>query len=441
MTTPTQSQSSPSVSKDAKGSSPADTPNNAAGQDSNAPAAGIPTNTPVVSPDLSSPDIPLPTVGTSGTISDGKQAPVSPQSAAIPAQDDPAGKQTASFSLPGPLQNLTAQKSQTVQEGTTVSNQNTLVGQQLQDILTAHGATVLPSSPKPQTNNLDALSPPLFTAPAVQDPKASVTPDLSNLGGLNAPRTKGGMTDKTVDAPIGKLKESLPFLSAKTDQPSQKDVSGSQAKDPGLQNSDSNKDTTLLTSMSVSDSADMSQQTGQVSFDSTLMQTLQPFQHTATTSGTAGASSLVPWPPSLETSLVGQVMHNFSLSPNSPSSQLSIKLHPEELGELKIDIQMKDGAVKANIATQNEQVQQVMEKYIPKLKTFMEQQGLTVDSIHVTNTSDNVGGNNLFQQNFTNNQDYPSPGKSSQSATGADLSFATASSETTGTTSGVNVTV
>ena len=118
-----------------------------------------------------------------------------------------------------------------------------------------------------------------------------------------------------------------------------------------------------------------------------------------------------------------------------------VKLYPEELGELKIDVQMKAGAIKANIVTQNEQVQQVLEKYIPKLKSLMEQQGLTVDDIQVTNTSDHSSGHNLFQEDFADSNDFSSQGKSAKSTPFFNLSFEKALSETPATRLGVNVTI
>jgi flagellar hook-length control protein FliK len=165
---------------------------------------------------------------------------------------------------------------------------------------------------------------------------------------------------------------------------------------------------------------------------------LQASQNTAQT---MTATHFTSWMSTQENAIVNQVMQRFHINPNSPSSKIVVKLYPEELGELKIDVQMKDGALKANIVTQTQQAQQALEKYIPKLKSFMEQQGLTVDDILVTNNSDDVGGHELFQEDFVDNNDFTPPGKSFKTASFPDLTFDNVFSDNTEGNSGVNVTV
>jgi flagellar hook-length control protein FliK len=58
-----------------------------------------------------------------------------------------------------------------------------------------------------------------------------------------------------------------------------------------------------------------------------------------------------------------------------------MKLHPAELGDLKIDVQLKDGSINANILAQSQQVQEILEKNMPRLKALMEEQGLVVSDI------------------------------------------------------------
>jgi flagellar hook-length control protein FliK len=391
----------------------------------------------------------------SGPVPGGQQpstAAIIQNPAVLPA-DDPLGKFQANSSLSDSLQTqpqngqTASQSAVTAGQGalktaTTGPGADTLVGQQLQTILTAHGATVLSVSATNQGNSLNSLTPPLLATVSPKDPKA-LAPEVSTKpGGILVPQNKGVLPEKAPESQTTKLTGEFEASPGKADQAGPKDAAGTQSKDSGLQNANDGKNATLQDSMGTSDPG--SQQTSQFnSFSSALTQNMPADAHSSTTTnGSSGTNYLPTWTPAQESSLMTQVMQNFSASSGSPASKLSIKLHPEELGELKIDIQMKDGAVKANIATQNEQVQQVLEKYIPKLKNFMEQQGLTVDDIHVANTSENVDGNSLFQQNFANNHDFSSPGKFSQSSTPlADLSFQAALSETAENSSGVNVTV
>jgi flagellar hook-length control protein FliK len=322
---------------------------------------------------------------------------------------------------------------------------DTLIAQQLQKILSANGADMSTINQKPALQNqafgLDTLSGPLFTITDTSTQsaqQATAIPGVATATVITA-LSKGPLPgDKITENSPSRLEDNHPGILTKPETHDQKDTLKSPGKDALLQDTADHRQTTLVTLTSSPDTAGSSPQAGQFSFGSALTQSLQTGQHAT---GTSGTNALPLWTPSQENGLVNQVMQNFQLNSNSPSSKLVLKLHPEELGELKIDIQMKDGAIKANIFTHSEQVQQVLEKYIPKLRSFMEQQGLTVDEILVTNTSDNVDGHNLFQEDFANNHDFSQPGKSTRSASFADLTFEKAFSKTTDAISGVNVTV
>lgn len=87
-------------------------------------------------------------------------------------------------------------------------------------------------------------------------------------------------------------------------------------------------------------------------------------------------------------------------------SRINLKLHPAELGELKIDISLKEGSIRANVVAQSQHTLEILEKNIPKLKTILENQGFTVDEISVTNESESVGEFDLFDQQLFNQNDY-----------------------------------
>ena len=332
------------------------------------------------------------------------------------------------------------------------AGQNTLAGQQLQDMLTAGGATVVSAS-QTQANSLDSLTSPVFTIDQVQNQNAIALPAVANIGSLLFSNSNHGLdkntestdTDSTdMDSSLSKLMSDLQFLSGKADPISLKDTAKIAGKDTAFPEA-GNTQTTLLNALSATDTPGANLQLGQLTFTGSLLQSVQTNQLTsqqpsAGTGGTSG-SGQTSWTPTQENALVTQVMQNFSLNSSLPTSKMVVKLYPEELGELKIDVQMKAGAIKANIVTQNEQVQQVLEKYIPKLKSLMEQQGLTVDDIQVTNTSDHSSGHNLFQEDFADSNDFSSQGKSAKSTPFFNLSFEKALSETPATRLGVNVTI
>ncbi len=126
--------------------------------------------------------------------------------------------------------------------------------------------------------------------------------------------------------------------------------------------------------------------------------------------------SLKPGNPTLssqfnENNILNQVIQRMRLSQNIHDSKLVMKLHPAELGELKIDIQLKEGTIQASIVAQNQQVQEILEKNMPRLREMMEQQGLIVDDITVNLDGDLGSEYNLFEDHFAQEEDTASSKK------------------------------
>jgi flagellar hook-length control protein FliK len=334
------------------------------------------------------------------------------------------------------------------------TDKQSLIAQQLQKILTAASGEkpaqihVQPAQQN-QAGGLDSLSSPLFRLTVKQEQQTSAiatsADDASAVpaaagNALPASLVKAALPGENITEKHSNQLDQVkdrPFL-IKVAEQDQKDSVKVQEKDAGLQNAGDHRQTGSLTSLTATDNSGNVLQPGPLSFGSTLAQSLQTGQHPA---GTTASTHFSPWTTVRENSIINQVTQRFNFNANSPGSKLVVKLYPEELGELKIDIQMTDGAIKANIVTQTQQVQQVLEKYIPKLRSLMEQQGLVVDDILVTNTSDNVGGHELFQEDFVGNNDFSPPGKSIKQAPLSDITFDTAFTEKNEIIPGVNVTV
>jgi flagellar hook-length control protein FliK len=327
---------------------------------------------------------------------------------------------------------------------TTGAGQDTLLAQ-LQRILTEKGSenTVLYQQPgqQNQTAAPGSLFPPLYTLTTLSGQEQETAADPSDTGLSTA--VAGLFIEKLAD---GKSKERVPstletdinMMLAKTETQGEKEGTKVQEKEAGLADSGKQQQANFINSSSSTDATGGSSQAGQFSLGSALTQNMQNGQHLTQTTG---SNYLPPWTTAQENSLINQVSQHFQIHSGSSTSKLTLKLYPEELGELKIDIQMKDGSIKANIVTQNEQVHQVLEKYIPKLRSFMEQQGLSVDDILVTHSSGDVGKHDLFQEDFVNNHNFSSPENSGKQTSFANHMFENDLSEKTGAVSGVNVTV
>jgi flagellar hook-length control protein FliK len=113
-----------------------------------------------------------------------------------------------------------------------------------------------------------------------------------------------------------------------------------------------------------------------------------------------------------EDDVIRQLTERFHITSRNMDSRINIKLHPAELGELKIDLTVKEGAIRANVVAQSQQTVDILEKNIQKLKNMLEQQGYAVEQISLSAQSESVGDFDLFdQQLFGKNDATPSPAK------------------------------
>lgn len=100
-----------------------------------------------------------------------------------------------------------------------------------------------------------------------------------------------------------------------------------------------------------------------------------------------------------ENQLIDQVARNINLQGNGDRSQMTLRLYPEELGELKLELVMEKGGIKAHIQAQTAQVQEVLERHMPRLREAFAQQGLQLDDVEVSLDSSKSGGrDSLFGQ-------------------------------------------
>ncbi len=140
-----------------------------------------------------------------------------------------------------------------------------------------------------------------------------------------------------------------------------------------------------------------------------------------------------------EDDIILQVIQKFRSTAQLQDNKLVMKLHPAELGELKINIQLKSGSINANIVAQSLHVQEILEKNMPKLRNLMEQQGIVIGDMSVKLDSDVVADYNLFQQHFSKDEKTLSSRKTAKSPESFDLSLEDAEDIQETLQSGVNV--
>ena len=82
--------------------------------------------------------------------------------------------------------------------------------------------------------------------------------------------------------------------------------------------------------------------------------------------------------------VVDQTIQHLNLHARGDSSMVTVKLHPEELGELNIRMVMEGDQLKLQIQAQNQQVREILEQNFPRLRTAMEDQGVKVEDFQVS---------------------------------------------------------
>lgn len=106
----------------------------------------------------------------------------------------------------------------------------------------------------------------------------------------------------------------------------------------------------------------------------------------------------VPYASQLDTmDLIEQIARNVRVTVTAETTSMEMQLNPENLGKIYLNISEKEGAVRAQIAAQNQVVKEALETQVAELRQSLNQQGIKVDAIEVTVAS------HEFEQNLEEN--------------------------------------
>jgi len=84
-----------------------------------------------------------------------------------------------------------------------------------------------------------------------------------------------------------------------------------------------------------------------------------------------------------ESQIFDQVVTQISGSVNGESGRMVLRLQPAELGSLKLDLKIEGDRVQAHLHAQTHQVQEVLERHLPQLRSALAEQGLKIDQFQV----------------------------------------------------------
>lgn len=109
-----------------------------------------------------------------------------------------------------------------------------------------------------------------------------------------------------------------------------------------------------------------------------------------------------------ESQIFDQVVTQVSGSANGESGRMVLRLQPAELGSLKLEIMVEGDRVRANFQAQSQQVQEVIERNLPQLRSALAEQGLKIDQFQVNVDQRQQGQfENLSQQQQNNSEKQP----------------------------------
>ena len=97
-----------------------------------------------------------------------------------------------------------------------------------------------------------------------------------------------------------------------------------------------------------------------------------------------------------ESRILDQVLERIPVERAGDQSRIVIRMHPEELGEVKLALTMEKDQLRAQLLTQNHQVQEILEKHLPRLHEALGHQGVRLEDIQVSVDSNHQTGREFF---------------------------------------------
>lgn len=91
----------------------------------------------------------------------------------------------------------------------------------------------------------------------------------------------------------------------------------------------------------------------------------------------------------METDIIRQIVQRMTLRTDGRQSHMQIRLKPEFLGNLKMDVVTENAMVMVRMTAESQSVKEMIEQNIGLLKTELQQQGLQVQKVDVTVSQDN----------------------------------------------------
>ncbi len=118
--------------------------------------------------------------------------------------------------------------------------------------------------------------------------------------------------------------------------------------------------------------------------------------------------------------MTGMVMKkNFKLSVKDGVTETKLSLFPQHLGHVDVKLTMHNGQLTAQFAAESAAAKEMLENQLPQLKTALQNQGLQIDKLEVTQNQNYQSAGMFQEQRQHNNANFSwKPGKGRNSRTG-----------------------
>ncbi|MDX9835405.1 MAG: flagellar hook-length control protein FliK, partial [Desulfobulbus sp.] len=130
-------------------------------------------------------------------------------------------------------------------------------------------------------------------------------------------------------------------------------------------------------------------------------------------SSTAGVESAgVRLPSGLivpDSAAMDQLLTHLSQQSKLATTTIQLRLNPQELGELRMEIKVKQDNITAHIIAQNPQAQEMIDRHLPRLREALEQQGLHLQQVEVTLAASDNTDSQRFHDNPNRQLAPPAP--------------------------------
>jgi flagellar hook-length control protein FliK len=94
---------------------------------------------------------------------------------------------------------------------------------------------------------------------------------------------------------------------------------------------------------------------------------------------------------------MSQVKENLGSQPLGKDGQISMKLHPEELGELKINMRMENQHLKIEIVADNRSVKEALIQNMDSLKETLSRQNIVMERFEVLTGGGNSNSGDSYR--------------------------------------------